>query len=152
MNFSSRCLDFAHDTDSQRKIWLRIAKYVVQQKKDIRQAMEYLEKSGDLVKIEDILPFFPDFVTIDHFKEAICESLQEYSDHIESLRKEMEESNRSADQIRTEIAEYKNRYLFIKAIDVCSTCQSHLMSKPFHLFSCGHKFHTDCLIQEVKQC
>jgi hypothetical protein len=38
------------------------------------------------VKIEDILPFFPDFVTIDHFKSAIVDSLQEYSKHIADLK------------------------------------------------------------------
>ena len=27
---------------------------------------------NDTVKIEDILPFFPDFVTIDHFKDQCC--------------------------------------------------------------------------------
>ena len=29
--------------------------------------MKFLEECS-LLKIEDILPFFPDFVTIDHFK------------------------------------------------------------------------------------
>ena len=38
--------------------------------------MEFLHEC-DLLKIEDVLPFFPDFVTIDHFKVSqvyvICE-------------------------------------------------------------------------------
>ena len=33
----------------------------------MKGAMEFLHDC-DLLKIEDILPFFPDFVTIDHFK------------------------------------------------------------------------------------
>jgi hypothetical protein len=33
----------------------------------VKRAMEFLHEC-DLLKIEDILPFFPDFVTIDHFK------------------------------------------------------------------------------------
>ena len=33
-------------------------------------AMEFLQQS-DLLKIEDILPFFPDFVLIDDFKVAM---------------------------------------------------------------------------------
>lgn len=37
--------------------------------------MEFLHEC-DLIQIEDILPFFSDFVTIDHFKEAICNSLK----------------------------------------------------------------------------
>jgi len=49
------------------------------------------------VKIEDILPFFPDFVTIDHFKDAICDSLQDYSKHIAELKEEMEDAYRYFD-------------------------------------------------------
>jgi len=33
----------------------------------INKAVSLLEDAGDFVKIEDILPFFPDFVTIDKF-------------------------------------------------------------------------------------
>lgn len=51
------------------------AQNVVSGKDDIQQAMAFL-KQCDLVKIEDILPFFSDFVTIDHFKDAICDSLK----------------------------------------------------------------------------
>ena len=51
------------------------AKHVVREKDDIQQAMQFLQQC-ELLKIEDILPFFSDFVTIDHFKDAICTSLQ----------------------------------------------------------------------------
>lgn len=52
-----------------------VAKHVVSGKDDIKKAMEFLQQC-DLIRIEDILPFFSDFVTIDHFKEAICNSLK----------------------------------------------------------------------------
>lgn len=52
-----------------------LAEHVVREKDDIQQAMEFLQHC-DIVRIEDILPFFSDFVTIDHFKDAICNSLQ----------------------------------------------------------------------------
>ncbi len=35
--------------------------------------------TGGLLKLEDILPFFPDFVMIDNFKDAICDSLERYN-------------------------------------------------------------------------
>ena len=36
---------------------------------NMEAAMAVLQESpGDMLKIEDVLPFFPDFVTIDHFK------------------------------------------------------------------------------------
>ena len=46
------------------------ARHVVEKNKDIEQAMKFLHEC-DLLKIEDILPFFPDFVTIDHFKVSL---------------------------------------------------------------------------------
>ena len=42
----------------------------MEEEKDIKRAMEFLHEC-DLLKIEDILPFFPDFVTIDHFKVSL---------------------------------------------------------------------------------
>ncbi len=48
------------------------ARHVVEEEKDIKRAMEFLHEC-DLLKIEDILPFFPDFVTIDHFKVCNAE-------------------------------------------------------------------------------
>ena len=58
------------------------------------QAMEFLTEVPS-VKIEDILPFFPDFVTIDHFKSAIVESLQDYSKHITDLKVRFKTLDRS---------------------------------------------------------
>ena len=150
------CLQFAgvgtgdnEANDKARRIWLRIARYVVQDKNDIKQAMEFLRECDGLVKIEDILPFFPDFVTIDHFKDAICDSLQEYSKHIQDLKDEMEEAYASAEEIRNDIQQFKRRYVFVRADDTCSICQEYVMARPFHLFVCSHRFHTDCLIEAV---
>ena len=85
---AKKCLDFAQDnTEARRKIWLMIAKDEVENKNDIKEAMACLQECEGLVKVEDILPFFPNFVTIDHFKDAICDSLQEYSEHIQELKK-----------------------------------------------------------------
>lgn len=47
----------------------------MKEKNDIKRAMEVLQEC-DLIKIEDILPFFPDFVTIDHFK--VCANFEKY--------------------------------------------------------------------------
>lgn len=137
------------DLELRKKLWLRIARHVVQDQEDIRHAMEFLHEC-DMLKIEDILPFFPDFVTIDHFKEAIISSLQEYNQHIDSLKEEMEEATQSAEEIRREIQSFRNKYTLVKAEDKCSVCTYPLMTRPpFYLFPCTHKFHMDCLIAEV---
>jgi len=134
--------------DMTKKLWLRVARHVVQEKNDIKQAMEFLTEVPS-VKIEDILPFFPDFVTIDHFKSAIVESLQGYSKHITELKSDMAEASQSAQVIRDEISQAKARYQFVRASDRCSTCGDLLLSREFYLFSCTHRFHTDCLIETV---
>jgi hypothetical protein len=52
--------------------------------------------AGGLLKIEDILPFFPDFVTIDNFKGAITDSLTRYNRQIDELKTEMDEATEIA--------------------------------------------------------
>lgn len=64
-----------NDVELRKKLWLKIAQHVVSEKNDIETAMKFLQQC-DLIRIEDILPFFSDFVTIDHFKDAICNSLK----------------------------------------------------------------------------
>lgn len=134
-----------HDDELRKKLWLKIAEHVVREKDDIQQAMEFL-KDCDKVKIEDILPFFSDFVTIDHFKEAICKSLQEYNQNIQDLKTEMEEATKAAELIRKDIQEFRTRCTFIHTKDVCCTCDAQLLLRPFYVFPCGHRFHSDCLV------
>lgn len=136
------------DVELRKKLWLRIARHVVEEEKDVKRAMEFLHEC-DLLKIEDILPFFPDFVTIDHFKDAIITSLQAYNSHIDTLKDEMDEATGSAEEIRKEIHGFRNKYAQVKAQDKCTTCGFPLMSRAFYLFPCQHKFHSDCLIAEV---
>ena len=46
----------------------------MEKEKDIQRAMSVLQQCK-LLKIEDVLPFFPDFTTIDLFKDAISQSV-----------------------------------------------------------------------------
>ncbi|OAD75205.1 hypothetical protein PHYBLDRAFT_186318 [Phycomyces blakesleeanus NRRL 1555(-)] len=132
----------------RKKLWLSIAKHVVQENKDIKTAMEFL-KQGDLLKIEDILPFFPDFVLIDDFKEEICSALEEYNDQIEDLKAEMDEATKSADSIRLDIRELKSRFAVINAVERCYLCNFPLLTRQFYAFPCQHAFHADCLINKT---
>ena len=66
------------DEDLRKKLWLMIAKHVIQQEKgvkreNIRKAIAFLKETNGLLKIEDILPFFPDFALIDDFKVRFLE-------------------------------------------------------------------------------
>ncbi|EGG06619.1 uncharacterized protein MELLADRAFT_35979, partial [Melampsora larici-populina 98AG31] len=134
----------------RKKLWLKIAKYVVHHKQDIKTAMNFLE-STDLLKIEDILPFFPDFVVIDDFKEDICDALDHYSIHIQKLKQEMNESSKSAELIKTDLEKLSNRFVIINQSDHCQSCDEKLVTRAFYIFPCQHSFHADCLIKEVTQ-
>lgn len=111
--------------------------------------MKFLEQT-DLLKIEDILPFFPDFTVIDDFKDEICNALEDYSAHIESLKAEMDEATKSADNIKADIENLKNRFITIDANERCSHCQTLLVTRQFYAFPCQHVFHADCLITLVR--
>ncbi|WVQ94630.1 hypothetical protein IAU59_001710 [Kwoniella sp. CBS 9459] len=138
--------DRPDDDDALRKkLWLKIAKYVVQEQMDIKSAMKFLE-STDLLKIEDILPFFPDFVVIDDFKTEICSALEEYSARIDDLKAEMDEATASAESIRRDIEGLANRFVTIEPGDKCWKCGVNLTTRQFYVFPCQHVFHADCLI------
>jgi len=138
------------DTLLRKKLWLKIAEYVVHHQRDIKTAMEFLE-STDLLKIEDILPFFPDFVVIDEFKESICNALEAYSSSIQRLKDDMEESHRTTRLIEEDLGKLSSRFLIINQEDMCSSCHERLLTRQFYLFPCQHSFHADCLIKEVTQ-
>nr|XP_018264614.1 uncharacterized protein I303_02787 [Kwoniella dejecticola CBS 10117]OBR86772.1 hypothetical protein I303_02787 [Kwoniella dejecticola CBS 10117] len=133
------------DEALRKKLWLKIAKYVVQEQKDIKSAMRFLE-STDLIKIEDILPFFPDFVVIDDFKVEICNALEEYSSKIDELKAEMDEATASAESIRRDIEGLANRFVTVEPEDKCWKCGVSLTIRQFYVFPCQHLFHADCLI------
>ncbi|KAF9270080.1 hypothetical protein L218DRAFT_914019 [Marasmius fiardii PR-910] len=138
------------DQPLRKKLWLKIARYVVQDKKDIKTAMHFLEDT-DLLKIEDILPFFPDFVVIDDFKEEIAHALEGYSSHIDRLKSEMDEATRTAESIQQDIAALRNRFVTIDAGETCSSCSHLLLTRQFYVFPCRHNFHADCLIGLAKE-
>ena len=107
--------------------------------------MRFLENTN-LLKIEDILPFFPDFVVIDDFKEEICTALEGYSAHIDELKAEMDEATKNAEAIKQDIAALHKRFITVDATEKCSHCALTLMTRQFYVFPCHHTFHADCLI------
>ncbi|XP_076258770.1 vacuolar protein sorting-associated protein 18 dor isoform X1 [Rhynchophorus ferrugineus] len=150
LDLAKKMADMSPDNDVElrKKLWLKIAQHVVKEKDDIKAAMEFLQQC-DLIKIEDILPFFPDFVTIDHFKDAICNSLKEYNDYIQVLKEEMQDATDAADQVRQDIHAFRDSYMVINSYDKCEICDVTLMIRPFYTFPCHHKFHSDCLLSEL---
>ncbi|KAL0356149.1 UNVERIFIED_CONTAM: Vacuolar sorting protein 18 [Sesamum radiatum] len=162
------------DEDLRKKLWLMVAKHVIEQEKgtkreNIRKAIAFLKETDGLLKIEDILPFFPDFALIDDFKEAICSSLEDYNEQIEKLKQEMNDATHGADNIRNDISALAQRYAVIKRDEECGVCRRKILNiaddyrmartytsvgsmAPFYVFPCGHSFHANCLIAHVTRC
>lgn len=115
----------------------------------LSRAMRFLE-STDLLKIEDVLPFFPDFVVIDDFKDEIANALESYSAQIEALKNEMDDAMRSAESMKEYIVGLKNRFITIDAGERCSVCSIPILTRQFYVFPCHHAFHADCLVSLVR--
>lgn len=134
----------------RKKLWLAVAKKVISQSNGIKTAIEFLKRC-DLLKIEDLIPFFPDFVVIDDFKEEICAALEDYSRNIDGLKKEMDESSQTATNIKIDIAALDHRYAIVEPGEKCYVCGLPLLSRQFFVFPCQHAFHSDCLGRKVME-
>ncbi|KAJ6155577.1 hypothetical protein N7470_006143 [Penicillium chermesinum] len=133
----------------RKKLWLLVAEKKIRQPgTGIKEAMEFLRRC-ELLRIEDLIPFFPDFVVIDDFKDEICAALEDYSRRIDELRQEMDNSALTAGQIRNEIAGLDARYAIVEPGEKCWICALPLLSRQFFVFPCQHAFHSDCLGKEV---
>lgn len=105
---------------------------------------------NDTIAIEDVLPYFPDFVTIDQFKDSIRSSLAAYTEKIHFLKENIDQAASSAQLIRADIQNIKQKSITVNSNDSCSECKFRLMTRRFYVFPCGHKFHGDCLYQTSK--
>ncbi|KAI9167399.1 Vacuolar protein sorting-associated protein [Paramyrothecium foliicola] len=128
----------------RKSLWLAVARKVISQSDGIKTAIDFLKRC-DLLKIEDLIPFFPDFVVIDDFKEEICGALEDYSHNIDELKKEMDESSQTAANIKVDIAALDHRYAIVEPGEKCYVCGLPLLSRQFFVFPCQHSFHSDCL-------
>ncbi|KHJ77443.1 hypothetical protein OESDEN_22937, partial [Oesophagostomum dentatum] len=70
-------LEPKYPVEQRRRIWLKIAEFVISKDANASKSIALLKESGDVISIQDILPFFPEFTKIEDFKEPLCECLRE---------------------------------------------------------------------------
>uniref|UniRef100_A0A0R3RHG7 Vacuolar protein sorting-associated protein 18 homolog n=1 Tax=Elaeophora elaphi TaxID=1147741 RepID=A0A0R3RHG7_9BILA len=125
-------------TDMRRRVWLQIARHVIEKQKDIAACVSLLKESNNTIKIQDLLPFFPEFTTIEYFKGPLCECLKEHSGKIK------------VELFLTTVQKIPFRFTIIRSNDQCASCSEPAMTRPFYAFACRHFFHKDCLESEMK--
>uniref|UniRef100_A0A1I8AWU2 Vacuolar protein sorting-associated protein 18 homolog n=1 Tax=Steinernema glaseri TaxID=37863 RepID=A0A1I8AWU2_9BILA len=139
-----------YSTEMKRRIWLKIARYVITEQKDVEACMNLLKESNNILKIQDLLPHFPQFTKIEHFKEPLCASLKDHSAKIQELQREMREAAEVANEIRGDMEKLKTKFTIIKPADKCEKCKEKALTRPFFAFACKHFYHRDCLEKAIQ--
>uniref|UniRef100_A0A915DBF1 Vacuolar protein sorting-associated protein 18 homolog n=1 Tax=Ditylenchus dipsaci TaxID=166011 RepID=A0A915DBF1_9BILA len=139
--------DGHRDMEELRKlVWLEIAKKMIEtNQENVESCLALLKESNEAIRIQDILPYFPEFTKIQHFKDPLCACLKEHSLKIQQLQKEMKEASEMAEEISADVDKNKSKFMVVKSSDKCFKCKDILMSQPFFAFTCRHFFHKQCL-------
>ena len=62
------------------------------------KALEFLKDS--VLKIDDLLPLFPEEAKVDDMKKHLCECLDQYNAKIQDLKQQLEEHSKNAEILR----------------------------------------------------
>ncbi|PVU91670.1 hypothetical protein BB561_004265 [Smittium simulii] len=101
-----------HDAELEKRLWLKVIKYIIQEKEDLKYAIEITKKTN-LIGVEDLLVYFPSFDSINEIKEILCETLEDYEQQVENLYLDMNESMKNANLINHEISNMGARYSIV---------------------------------------
>ncbi|KAJ3366977.1 hypothetical protein GGF32_000038 [Allomyces javanicus] len=110
--------------DAMRENWLSIFEYLVQ-RGEYKRVME-LVRSSSVIKLDDVLPLFPDFCTMDDFKNELVAVLEDYSTKLHQIESDMESSYRSLQQIKDRAA--KSLHVTFTPRDPCAVCRLPLFA------------------------
>jgi len=147
------------DNGETKRLWLMIARNAAgngttaRDGKDVvsRVVMVLKECGPDILSIEDVLPFLPDFAQIDQFKDEICEALASYSSKIEHYLKEMNECDQTCDALREELLRLKETGTQVRADARCALTNKRILEngEPFYAFPSGYAVLESALKREV---
>ncbi|KAL7554204.1 hypothetical protein ACHAWF_018898 [Thalassiosira exigua] len=147
--------------DETKRLWLMIARNAAagggasssRDGKDVvARVVAVLKDCGpDILSIEDVLPFLPDFAQIDQFKDEICNALASYSSKIDELLKEMNECDLACDALRDELSRLKITGTQVRSDARCAFTNKYVLEegKPFYAFPSGYVVLESALKREV---
>ena len=146
------------DLAERKRLWLMIARNAASEasigngKEIVSKVVSVLRESGpDVLSVEDVLPFLPDFAQIDEIKDEICEALTTYSSRIDSLLDEMKKSDKSCERLRDEIFSLRNRQLNVRSDARCALTNKSVLDagEPFYVFPSGFVYLQSALRKQV---
>lgn len=146
------------ELEERKRLWLMIAKNAASDnssrggKDVVSRVVSVLKDCGpDVLSIEDVLPFLPDFAQIDQIKDEICEALTSYSSRIEGFLREMSDCDQTCDKLRLEITRLKNRQTRVKANARCAITNKLVLKgdEPFYVFPSGYVILASAVKKEV---
>lgn len=126
--------------DQKKKLWMQIAIHMFEKEVDISEIMK-LTSVSKLLRIKDLLPYFSENTTIEYFKKEICESLSDFSVHIDELKAELEGFSKNSEGFKSELRSLKNNYIVVSGKQTCEECFHALFNEEFCIFPCKHGFH-----------
>ena len=137
--------------ERSKKIWLKIGKHVIEKYNDIKSAMRIIGES-QILKVEDLMPYFPETILIDSFKEEIEDQTGTYDENIQKHKSEMEMVEKNTNILRTDLKKMGSFPLVYDSPHKCFSCRLFINpSKPYYYFFCGHLVHQNCLIRDVSE-
>mmetsp|Transcript_21831 Transcript_21831/g.37458 ORF Transcript_21831/g.37458 Transcript_21831/m.37458 type:complete len:619 (+) Transcript_21831:112-1968(+) len=139
----------SQDKDETKRLWLMIARNAAANggtsscdgKAVVSRVVNVLKDCGpDILSIEDVLPFLPDFAQIDQFKDEICDALAQYSSKIEHYLKEMNECDQTCDALREELSRLRSVGTQVRADARCAFTNKYILDagEPFYAFPSGY--------------
>ena len=135
------------DEKVKKSLWLDI--FSSNKKDDFKNALSIMEKS-QVLKIEDVLPRIMDNIKIEEFKEQISNCIDLYEKNIKTLRDDITQYNKTAEEIKNDIYKVKKKSLEIQYRQCkCDICQCNIKDNNIYLFPCGHMFDAKCIINAI---
>jgi hypothetical protein len=111
---------------------------------DVTEALRILKDS--VLKIDDLLPLFPEEAKVEDMKHHLCLCLDEYNEKILDLKQQLEEHSKNAEILRKQQRKQRHKHITINPSQMCDICFTSIFKKEFYVFPCLHAFHRVSLI------
>jgi hypothetical protein len=114
----------------------------------VTKALEILH--GSVLKIDDLLPLFPEDAKVEDMKKHLCECLDQYNSKILDLKQQLSEHSKSAEELRKKQRKQRHKHITINPAQECDLCATSIFKREFYVFPCLHAFHRECVYRQLK--